>query len=274
MAQSILHRNPVDIGFGSPAHWQPAGESAIPGHWNHPSENLNSSRRIRVRVEAFLHPTRNPVVRVMEFGSPAQPESMSDPLASESSRHRIRVRISGPVHHPSESESHRIRVRVGGPVYSPSKSCRHRILFAGLLESMILRNPVVIEFGSESAAQSPVYHPSENSSYRIRVRVGGPTAAQSILPGHPLSPSHRTHHFKLSKFRRHPFRPGRQSGLGRGYHPPNQCLSSIQIQPGTVVIEFRLSIIHRPGPRFAHRSLDPPSESEGAPSTDLVMRIS
>ena len=28
-AQTILHRNPVDIEFGSPAHWQPAGESVI-----------------------------------------------------------------------------------------------------------------------------------------------------------------------------------------------------------------------------------------------------
>ena len=69
-AKSILHRNPVDIEFGLPAHWQPAGESVI--HRNpvvvefgsesesaaqYIIQNLNSSPRIRV-VGAILHPTR------------------------------------------------------------------------------------------------------------------------------------------------------------------------------------------------------------------------
>ena len=49
-----------------------------------------------------------------------------------------------------------------------------------------------------------------------------------------------------------------------------QPISVIHPNPVTVVIELRLSIIHRPGPRFAHRSLNPPSKSEGTPSTDLV----
>ena len=66
-AQSILHRNPVE--FGSPAHCQPAGESVRVC-----DASESSRRRIRVRVSAILHPTRNLVV--MEFGSPAQPESM------------------------------------------------------------------------------------------------------------------------------------------------------------------------------------------------------
>ena len=59
----------------------------------------------------------SPPYRPLEYpGLPAQPESTSyDP--SESSRHPIRVRVSGPVYHPSQ-------------------------------------NTVVIEFGSESAAQS------------------------------------------------------------------------------------------------------------------------
>ena len=69
-AQTILHRNPVDIEFGSPAHWQPAGESVnnrnpVVVEFGSESEsaaqyiiqNLNSSPRIRV-VGAILHPTR------------------------------------------------------------------------------------------------------------------------------------------------------------------------------------------------------------------------
>ena len=57
---------------------------------------------------------------------------------------------------------------------------------------------------------------------------------------------------------------GRQSlsGLGRMYHQPNQYLSSIQIQTLSShgshrIFKFHLSIIHRPRPRFALRSLDP-----------------
>ena len=99
-----------------------------------------------------LHTIENPA------GSPAQPESTSyDP--SESSRHRIRVRVSGPVYHPSRKTVAIEFDRVGGPVYPPSKSSRHRIRIAGSLAaaaarpappaSLFHRNPVVVEFGFE-----------------------------------------------------------------------------------------------------------------------------
>ena len=118
-----------------------------------------------------------------------------------------------------------------------------------------------------SSNSGPSQRPSLSSIGKLSSWNSGPSRRPS-LSSQAIHGRHRTHHFKLSKFKRHPFRPGRQSGLGRVYHPPKQYLN-----PVTVVIEFRLSIIHRPGLRFAHCSLDPPSESEVAPSTDLVYEI-
>ena len=118
------------------------------------------------------------------------------------------------------------------------------------LESMIHRNPVVIEFGSESAAQSIIHRKT------VVIEFGSESAAQSILPGHSPSQSSSNTSFQVAEIQTSLASiSGRQSGLGRVYHPPNQiCHPS----------KSSLSIIHRPGPH--HRSLAPPSE--GAPSTD------
>ena len=193
----------------------------------------------------------------------AGPARVHDP--SESSRHWIRVRVSGPVYHPSESESHRIRVpcRVGGPVYSPSKSSRHRILFAGPLEPMIHPGKAS-RHRTRVRASGPVYHPLENSSHRIRVRVGrGPVCPPGAIHGRhrTIISSYRNSEFIYFGSPKRPRLPSVSS---------TQPISGIHPNPVTAVIklEFRLSIIHKPGPRLAHRSLDPPSE--GAPSTDLV----
>ena len=107
----------------------------------------------------------------------------------------LSARPAGSMIISSESSCHPIRVRlgVGDPVYHPSKPRHHRIRLYAHSLIRVHRNPVVIEFGSESAAQSDIhrnpgvikfgsgagparrlYHPSESSRHRIRVRVGGP----------------------------------------------------------------------------------------------------
>ena len=122
---------------------------------------------------------------------------------------------------------------------------------------MIHRNPVVIEFGSESSIGK---QQSSNS---------GPSRGASLSPGpftvlieHIISSYRNSDAIHFGS----PERP-------RPSVSSAQPISVMHPNPVTVVIEFRLSIIHRPGPRFAHRSLDSPSESEGAPSTDLVNEI-
>ena len=178
----------------------------VSGPVYHPSENLNSSRRIRSEsalssIRPEIQPSCNSVRRPGR--SP-----------SESSLHRIRVLlVSGPVYHSSESESHGIRVRVtGGPegtgncssCYGPS---RWPSLFSIEIQSTLnsVRRP------------TRVYDPSKSSCHRIWVRVihrktaviefGSESGGQSIPRA--IHGPHRTHHFKLSKFRRHPFRVAR-----------------------------------------------------------------
>ena len=80
---------------------------------------------------------------------------------------------------------------------SPGSPSRHRIL---PLESMIHPNSVVIEHGSESAAQSIIHRKT------VVIEFGSESAAQSVLPGHSRSSNN---HFKLSKFRSHLFRVAR-----------------------------------------------------------------
>ena len=121
------------------------------------------------------------------------------------------VRRPTRVYDPSKSSRppSQIRVRVSGPFYHPLET-------------------VVIEFGSESAAQP-------------------------ILPGHSPSQSSSNTSFQVAEIQTSLASiSGRQSGLGRVYHPPNQICHPSK---------------SRPGPHH-HRSLAPPSE--GAPSTDLV----
>ena len=128
----------------------------------------------------------------MEFGSPA-----AGPLAarvydpSESSSHRIRVRVSGPVYHPSESESHpswrpsqvSIEIQstsnsIRGPtrVQDPSKSQIQTSSnsspshSAAAAQSIIHRKTVVIEFGSESTSQS-ILPGHSRSSWNISFQV-------------------------------------------------------------------------------------------------------
>ena len=114
-----------------------------------------------------LHTIENPA------GSPAQPESTSyDP--SESSRHRIRVRVSGPVYHPSRKTA---AIEFG--FESAAQTILHRNLvdieFGSLAhwqpagESVNNRNPVVVEFGSESESAAQYIIQNLNSSPRIRV---------------------------------------------------------------------------------------------------------
>ena len=85
----------------------------------------------------------------------------------------IGARVYHPSYHPSQSSRHRIWVRVGDPVYNPWKSSRYGIRYAG---------------------PARVYHPSESSRHRIRVRVGssieiksssksrGPPTGSSLRP--------------------------------------------------------------------------------------------
>ena len=84
------------------------------------------------------HLLQSPHYRPLEYTGSAQPESTScDP--SESSRHRIEVRVSlaqwqrPSLLSESKNSSHRIWIRVGGPVCPPSKSSRYWIRFAGPL---------------------------------------------------------------------------------------------------------------------------------------------
>ena len=114
---------------------------------------------------------------------------------SESSRRRIRVRVSSPVYHPSENLncSRRIRVRVGPGAILQRNPVVIEFCSPAQPESMIHRNPepVVIEFGSESAAQSIIHR----KTVVIEFRVGSESAAQSILHRSPVdiefcSPTH------------------------------------------------------------------------------------
>ena len=167
----------------------------------------------------------------MEFGSSAQVHG-----PSESSRRRIRVRVSGPVYHPSELESHRIRVpcRVGGPVHSPSNLNESR---QSESTSNSVRRPTRVNDPSKSSrhrtrvrVSGPVYHPSENSSHRF----GSESAAPAVCPPGTftvvIEQSFQVIEIQTSSI------SGRQSGLGRRvYHPPNQYLSSIhRISPQAV----------------------------------------
>ena len=180
----------------------------------------------------------------MEYDSPARAQSSSNSGPSQRpSLPCIRVgksSNSGPSRRLSPSlSSIEIKltsnfVRVYDPskstrVYDPSKSSRHRI---------------------RVRVSGPVYHPSENSSHRIRVRVGGP-----FYPPGPYTDTS----FQVIEIQT-PSISGRHSGLGRVYHAPKQYLSSIQIHSLSSSNFACLS---------SNRSLDPPSESEGAPSPDL-----
>ena len=130
------------------------------------------------------------------------------------------------------------------------------------------RKTVVIEFGPEclfsieiqstsNSVRRPtrVYDPSESSRPQIRVRVSGPfyhplekvviviefgseSAGQSILPGHSASQSSSNTSFQVAETQTSLASiSGRQSGLGRVYHPPNQICHPSK------------SIIRRPGPQ-------------------------
>ena len=210
---------------------------------------MNSSRRIRVRVDASS----------IRLEVQSSWNSVCRPSPTRASRHRIRVRVS--IIHPSRkviefgSESvaksilHRNPVDIefcwpapGTRVYDPSKSSRHRTMI-------------------RVRVSGPVYHPSENSS-RIRVRVSGPV--------YPPGPGPFTVANIISNYRNSDAIHFGSPEQPRPSVSKAQPISVIHPNPVTVVIEFRLSIIHQPGPRFAHRSLHPPSESEGTPSTDLV----
>ena len=189
----------------------------------------------------------------------------------KSSRRHDGIRFAGPARvHPSHDP---VVIEFG------SASAAHSIIH-------LSRKTVVIEFGPESAVSieiqstsnsvrrpTRVYDPSKSSRPQIRVRVSGPfyhpletvviefgseSAAQPIFPGHSPSQSSSNTSFQVAEIQTSLASiSGRQSGLGRVYHPPNQiCHPS----------KSSLSIIHWPGPH--HRSLAPPSELEGAPSTD------
>ena len=140
---------------------------------------------------------------------------------------------------------------------------------------MIHPNPVVIQFGSESAAQS-IIHPS-----RKVIEFGSKSAAQSIIHrktvviefgSESAAQSLSMIEHIISSYSNsdviHFGSPERPRPSVSSTQPISVIHSNPVTVTVTVVIEFRLSIIHRPGPRFAHRSLDPPSEE--APSTDLV----
>ena len=115
----------------------------------------------------MIHHDRNPVV--IQCGS----ESAAQSIIHRAHRIRVPGQIdSGPSRLPSflltfgsesaaQSSRHRIRTRVGSAVYRPLNLNPVDIEFGSPAhwqpESMIHRNPVVIQFGSESAAKSIIH---------------------------------------------------------------------------------------------------------------------
>ena len=113
-----------------------------------PHSRLNNPELLQQRLLSsslhLQHLLPSPHKETEYLGSPAQPESTSyDPSELESSHgHRIRVRVSGPVYHPS-------------------------------------RKTVVIESGSESAAQSILHR---NPDVEFGLPAHWQPAGESVIP--------------------------------------------------------------------------------------------
>ena len=118
-----------------------------------------------------------------------------------------------------------------------------------MAKSKFSRHPSRIRVAGPLAARDN--DPSENCSHRIRVRVSG-----SVYPPSKSRASHGRHPESKASFQVIEIQTltisssGRQSGLGRVYHPLSHPSKSSR---------HRFSHVYHPsaGPLFTHRSLDP-----------------